>query len=271
MARVTVHGAGIEYQVAGNGPYTVFLLNGIAMSISHWKPVTERLVADGFRVVMHDFRGQLLSDRPAGPYSLRMHAQDLAALMKELGIKKAHIAGTSYGAEVALTFALEFPAMCLSVSSIDGVSEYDEVLEAAVESWKAAALADPRVFYKTILPWNYSAGYLKANKDALAKREDAIASLPRDWFEAFARLCDAFLEIDLTNRLSSISCPTLIIVAMEDILKGERYADILYENISCVLYEKIFDAGHAVVIEQPDSVAHILSTFLGAVSNGTVC
>jgi 3-oxoadipate enol-lactonase len=264
MARAILDGVGLEYQVTGDGPETVFLLNGIAMSISHWKPIVERLVAEGYRVVAHDFRGQLLSDRPVMPYSLSLHARDLAGLMHLLDIKRAHIMGTSYGAEVALTFALEYPALCASVASIDGVSEYDAVLGAAVESWKAAALADPRVFYKAILPWNYSAAYLAANREVLTKREEAIAGLPRDWFEAFARLCDAFMEIKLTDSLYSITCPALVVVAERDILKHKGYSDIIASRLRYALYEKISDAGHAVVIEQPDAVATIMVNFLGA-------
>ncbi|PKL09888.1 MAG: alpha/beta hydrolase [Spirochaetae bacterium HGW-Spirochaetae-7] len=262
MARADINGVGLEYQLSGTGPETVVLLNGIAMSISHWKPVADRLVGAGYRVLAHDLRGQLLSDKPPEPYSFEEHARDLSALLAQLGVDKAHIVGTSYGAEVALTFARDFPAACLSVVSIDGVTEFDAVLGAAVESWKAAALSDPRVFYRTILPWNYSAGYLAANRDALARREDAIASLPRQWFEAFARLCDAFLAIDLTKDLGRISCPCLVLVAGSDILKGPPYARVIERGVPGSRYVEIPGSGHAVVVERPDAVAYSLLGFL---------
>jgi len=266
MARATIDGTGIEYTVEGTGPETVALLNGIAMTIAHWKPVAARLVAAGYRVVMHDMRGQLLSDRPDEAYTLEMHARDLAALLKQLGIGRARIVGTSYGAEVALTFARDFPASTLSVVSIDGVTEYDAVLGATVASWKAAALCDPRVFYKTILPWNYSAGYIAANADLLAKREEAVASLPRDYFQAFGRLCDAFMNVDLTKDLRRIACPCLALVASEDILKHRRYSRIIADGVPGARYEEIAGAGHAVVIEQPGAVADSLLRFLAGVT-----
>ncbi len=262
MPRASIDGVGIEYQVSGTGPETVVLLNGIAMSISHWKPVSDHLVAAGYRVLAHDLRGQLLSDRPDGPYSLELHARDLSGLLARLGFGAAHVVGTSYGAEVALTFARDYPEATLSVVSIDGVTEYDAVLGAAVESWKAAALSDPRVFYRTILPWNYSAGYLVANREALARREDAIASLPRSWFEAFALLCDSFLAIDLTKDLGRIACPCLAMVAGGDILKGPSYARIIERGVPGAKYHEIPGAGHAVVVERPDAVADSLLGFL---------
>lgn len=262
MPRAVVEGVGLEYRLEGSGPQTVVLLNGIAMSVAHWKPLTSRLVEAGYRVLLHDFRGQLLSDRPKPPYSFEQHARDLAGLLSQLDIGAAHIVGTSYGAEVALTFARDFPERCLCVVPIDGVTEYDAVLGAAVESWKAAALSDPRVFYRAIKPWNYSAAYLRVNGAALNAREDAIASLPRDWFESFAGLCDAFLGIDLTKDLGRIHCPCLVVVAGADILKGPVYARIIERGIAGARHAEIPAAGHAVVIEQPDAVAEVLLGYL---------
>jgi 3-oxoadipate enol-lactonase len=262
MARAVVNGVGLEYQLDGQGKETVALLNGIAMSISHWKPVAARLVAAGYRVFTHDLRGQLLSDKPEAPYSFEEHARDLAALLAELGVEKVHAVGTSYGAELGLAFARDFPQLCASLVAIDGASEYDAVLGAAVESWKAAALCDPRVFYRTILPWNYSADYLKANREALARREDAIASLPRAWFEAFARLCDAFLAIDLTKDLGRIACPCLVIVADRDILKHRAYARIIAEGVPGARLEEIAGSGHALVVEKPEELCDALLPFL---------
>ncbi|MFH2113562.1 MAG: alpha/beta fold hydrolase [Spirochaetota bacterium] len=262
MPRIEVNKANLAYQVEGTGMETVVLLNGIAMTMTHWKPVVDRLLAAGYRVLLHDMRGQLLSDKPDGPYSLEQHASDLAGLMDALGIDSAHIAGTSYGAEAALCFARDYPGRCLSLMAIDGASECDEVLEAAVEAWKAAALSDPRVFYKTMIPWNYSAAYIASHRDFLTDREDRVASLPPDYFAAFGRLCDAFLAIDLTKDLSRISCPSLVLVGEADILKPPTYSLIIANGILASRYQEIPDAGHAVVIEQPEAVAEALIAFL---------
>jgi 3-oxoadipate enol-lactonase len=262
MQKMEVEGAALACQLEGSGSETVVLLNGIAMTMAHWKPVVDRLLAAGYRVLLHDLRGQLLSDRPDEPYSLEMHASDLAGLMAALGIAKAHIVGTSYGAEVGLCFARDFSGRCLSLTCIDGVSEYDTVLGSAVEAWKAAALSDPRVFYKAIIPWNYSAAYIASHKEFLADREDKVASLPHDYFVAFGRLCDAFLAIDLSKDLGSIRCPALMLVGGADILKTPEYSRIMANGIAGCRYQEIPGAGHAVVIEQPEAVAVAVLGFL---------
>lgn len=263
METIDVGNCVLAYEVTGEGSRTVALLNGIAMSISHWKPVTGRLAAAGFRVLAHDMRGQLLSDKTGG-YSLEGHARDLAALMDRLGIPRLHVLGTSYGAEAGLAFARDFPDRVESLVLVDGVSETDALLTAAVDSWMRAARTDPGLFYRTIIPWNYSAGYIAANREALDKREAVIRSLPPEYFEAFAGLCEAFLRIDLTKDLGRIRCPTLVVVAEKDILKHRGFAEILARGIPGARLAVIPGAGHAVVVENPDAVADAALEFWGA-------
>ena len=256
---VTVNGIKLAYELSGtrgvgsaDAPFV--FLNGIAMSISHWKPLIPAL-PEGTRCLCHDFRGQTLSEKPAGPYSLAMHADDLAALMDALHIERGHIVGTSYGSEVAMEFAIRHPERCVSLVVIDGASELDPVLDAAVVSWMEAARIDARLFYKTMVPWTYSSGYIAAQKEMLAAREDAVAKLPAEWFRAFIELCKAFLNIDITPRLGAIACPTTVLVGEKDILKHKGFSDIIARNIPGAKLRIIPDAGHAVVIEQPAVVA----------------
>jgi 3-oxoadipate enol-lactonase len=243
---------------AQNQPFPpIVLLNGIAMSISHWKPMIAELPA-GTPCVCHDFRGQTLSDKPAGPYSLEIHADDLAALLDGLGIARGHIVGTSYGSEVAMEFAIKYPERCASLMVIDGVSELDAVLEGAAISWMESAKVDPRVFYKTMQPWTYSSAFISENREMLSAREDGVAALPKAWFNGFVELCKAFLSIDLTSRLQSIKCPTTVIVGENDILKPRHFSEIIARNIHGATMQIIPGAGHAVVIEQPAKIAEAI-------------
>ncbi len=243
----------------GPGVPRVFL-NGIGMTTSHWKPFREHLKPG--RDVLHDFRDQLRSEKADAPYDMLRHAHELASLLDRLEIESAALIGTSYGAEVAMLFALQYPERCRSLVLIDGVSEMDEVLSAAVESWKVAALANPRVFYRCLIPWNYSAEYIAHNRQLLAEREEAVAGLPREYFEGFARLCDAFLQLHITDELKQIRCPTHILVGELDILKTHRYSELMRKHIPGSNLSRIPGAGHAVVIEKPQACASLTQTFL---------
>ena len=269
MPRATVGRAALEYELSGTGPECIVFLNGIAMSIAHWAPISGPLSAR-YRTLLHDFQGQLKSPRAPGAPKLRLedHGEDLRGLLALLGIGRVHLVGTSYGAEVAMLFAAAFPDATASLTVIDGVSELDPLLRAAAESWKAAALCDPVVFYRTIVPWNYSAAYIEANAEALSRREAAVAALPRGYFQDFAALCDAFLALDITPRLGDISCPALVLVAEKDILKHAGFARIIAEGIPRAGMRVIPGAGHAVVIEKPDAVRAEIERFLDVVRGG---
>jgi 3-oxoadipate enol-lactonase len=265
VPRVEVNGVSLQYEMEGSGKECVAFLNGIAMSIPHWKPLATPLGAR-YRCLSHDFRGQLQSPQPASgtPMRLEDHVEDMRQLFSSLGVEKAHLVGTSYGAEVAMLFAAMHPSLTASLVSIDGVSEVDPLLRATAESWKAAALSDPIVFYKSIIPWNYSAAYIEANRETLARREAGVASFPRGYFQDFAALCDAFLALDITPKLARVECPTLVIVGEKDILKHEGFARIIAQAVRGARMEVIPGAGHAVVIEQPQSVLDRVRSFLEA-------
>jgi 3-oxoadipate enol-lactonase len=264
MPDASVFGVRIHYEIFGAGEIPLVFLNGIAMSVSHWKPVIESL-GSHYRILCHDMRGQTLSEKPDGTYSLDLHAKDLAELIRTTGFGSSHVIGTSYGAEVALSFSLSHPSLCRSLVLIDGVSEIDPLLAATVESWEVAAECDPRVFYRTIIPWNYSADYIKANKAIFDEREVSMRKLPKEWFKGFISLCKAFKDIDLSSKLKDIVCPTRIIFGEKDILKGLKFAEILHRGIPTSTVRIIDGAGHAVVIEQPGTVAMEIAEFVGSV------
>jgi 3-oxoadipate enol-lactonase len=263
VPRATINGVDLQYEISGSGEETIVFLNGIAMSIAHWKPIAEEM-GRRWRWLGHDFRGQLLSPQACSgrPVRLDDHVEDLRCLLQSLGLTRVHLVGTSYGAEVALLFASTHPAMAASLVVIDGASELDPLLRATVEAWKAAARADPVVFYRTIIPWNYSSAYIGANAEALARREAAVAGLPRGYFEDFAALCDAFLGIDVTPKLPRITCPTLVLVGEKDILKHAAFARIITSGIPGAQMRILSGAGHAAVTENPHAVLAVIEAFL---------
>jgi 3-oxoadipate enol-lactonase len=263
VPRAKVNGIELQYEIAGPGEETIVFLNGIAMSIAHWKPIAE-VMGRRRRCLCHDFRGQLLSPQAesGSPIRLEDHVEDLRCLLETLRIPRAHLVGTSYGAEAAMLFACAHPSIAASLVIIDGASELDPLLRATAEGWKAAALADPVVFYRTIVPWNYSTEYIGANAEALARREAAIAGLPRGYFEDFAALCDAFLALDMTPQLPRIACPTLVLVGEKDILKHAAFARIITSSVPGARMRIVSGAGHAVVIEKPQAVLDEVRAFL---------
>jgi len=104
------------------------------------------------------------SDHPPGPYSMELHADDLAALLDQLGIETAHIAGISYGGEISMVFALRHPARTRSLIISSAVSHVDRLLRGWMEGWIAAVRAkDADMFFRVTYPTNFSETWIAAN------------------------------------------------------------------------------------------------------------
>ena len=249
----------IFHETTGEGEPLV-LLNGIMMTTASWLAQT-RALAPYFRCILHDFRGQLRSGKPPGPYTMQLHVDDLVALLDALGVERAHVVGTSYGGEVGMMFAAAHPERVRTLSVIASVAHVDAPLRDAVRLWADTARNAPERLWDVTLPYNYSPRFVAAHPEIILAAEKRVAALPPEWFRALADLCDAFTTLHVD--LGAIRCPTLVMVGRDDALKPLRYSRDIAAGIAGAQLHVIEDAGHAVIIEKPDEVNAALLRFLG--------
>lgn len=250
----------LHYETAGQGEPLVFL-NGIMMTVGSWA-YQRSFFKKGYRCIFHDFRDQLRSAPQEAPYDLSLHADDLLALLDRLGIRRAHLLGTSYGGEVGMIFAYTYPERVQSLTIVASVSYVEPLLREQVLIWKQTALIAPELLYASLVSLSFSNDFLKRNPELVADGTARLATYPPAFFAGFARLCDAFLQLDITDRLPDISCPTLVVAAEQDILKTPAYSHVIRKQIPAARLEVIPGAGHAVVLEQPKQVNTLVSGFL---------
>ena len=266
MAEFNNNGLKLFYEDLGdpNAAQTIGFLNGVMATTNSWNEIARPLVKMGYRVVLHDFKGQLKSDKPPGSYTFDEHATEAKALYNHLGIEKIHLIGTSYGGETALRYAMLFPEMVKSIAVIASVSEFDNLILEFVESWKfLCSLYDGGTFFKSAMPSLYGSTFMANNMEILNKRVTAMKSIPNDYFDGQISLYDTFInDVTMTDRLKTITCPSLIISAEHDILKPPRFSKIIADNIPNSEYVVIPDCGHVAIIEKPSEV---LTTVLGFV------
>src|SRR5215211_4979478 len=109
MPTVSVNGLKLLYEIEGDGE-PVVLIPGFAAGRWIWFKQTDEL-ARRFRVIVFDPRGVSASDKPEGPQTISLLADDIAHLLQTIGIDSAHIVGASFGGFVAQEFALKYPSM----------------------------------------------------------------------------------------------------------------------------------------------------------------
>lgn len=261
MSTININGINIYFELHGPEDAPVLVLNnGIIMNAATSWVYQTKTLSKRYRLLQYDCRGQGQSEHPESPYSMEGHADDLSALLGALGIEDAHIAGISYGGEVAQAFALKYPDMVRSLILMDTVSEVSDELRLVIQSWvDALKTGNALAFFNATAPWNFSPEFI-ANNTALL--EDAKKRYPLLDFPAVIRLCEAFFEVDFTERLNEIKVPACIMVGELDQLKGTRYAEILKKNISHAEYHVLTGAGHASCWERPQEFNSIVLGFL---------
>ncbi len=260
MPTIQVNGTELYYELHGpESAETVVLSNGVLMSTASWGFQTP-VIARHYRVLLYDCRGMWKSAHPKGPYTMELHADDLAALLDALGIKAAHIAGISYGAEVSMAFALKYPERTRSLFLSSAVSESDPVLRGFIGTWSAAARAcDPQRLYDVSYNLNFSDAYIAANEASLQGAAARYAQLDMN---AVLELFDCFDRLDLTSELHKIAAPTLVMVGENDILKPRKYSERIAQEIPGAQLVVIPGAGHAVCLEKTALFNAILLGFL---------
>ena len=260
MPKVEVNGTAIYYELHGpeNGDVLV-LSNGVLMSTASWAFQTT-VLARHCRLLLYDCRGMWQSDHPPGPYSMELHADDLAGLLDHLAIDAAHIGGISYGGEVSMVFALKYPSRTRSLIVSSAVSQVGRLLRGRIEAWLAAVRAkDAEMFFRVTYPTNFSESWIAANQPALDVARAKYDSLD---YDAFLELLLSFSHIDITGDLRRIEAPTLVIVGEEDILKPRRYSEIIVREIPMAEFAVVPNAGHAVLRERPDLFNSLILGFL---------
>lgn len=116
MATANINGARLYYEVSGDGEVPLVLVHGGWGSHHDWDLVVPGL-AGSFKVVTYDGRGHSDSEPTTEQLSMRDNVADAAALIEHLGIAPAWVSGFSFGANIALRLAGEYPTLLRGIFS----------------------------------------------------------------------------------------------------------------------------------------------------------
>jgi pimeloyl-ACP methyl ester carboxylesterase len=106
--------------VGGRTPAAFVLVHGLASNARVWDGVAERLAGAGHPVVTVDLRGHGRSSKPDGPYDVATVAEDVAAVIRALGLDRPVVAGQSWGGNIVLELAARHPDLVRGIVCVDG-------------------------------------------------------------------------------------------------------------------------------------------------------
>jgi pimeloyl-ACP methyl ester carboxylesterase len=110
---IEVDGVRVHYQQVGeaNAP-PMILIHGFAASNLVWSKVFLEFAAAGFKVIAPDLPGYGYSGKPRHlDYTIASQAKMFVSFMERMGLDRAVLVGSSYGAAIAATIALDHPTL----------------------------------------------------------------------------------------------------------------------------------------------------------------
>ncbi|MGH9881021.1 MAG: alpha/beta fold hydrolase, partial [Pyrinomonadaceae bacterium] len=122
-----VDGVRVHYQEAGNPrDPAVILIHGFASSTLVWSKVLLELAGAGFRVIAPDLLGYGYSGKPRHlDYTIGSQARMVVGLLDRLGVPSGVVVGSSYGAAVAATIALDCSERVERLALVGAVTNND--------------------------------------------------------------------------------------------------------------------------------------------------
>jgi len=232
----------------------VLLIHGAGGHQLYWPPQVRRLHDQ--RVFAMDLPGHGRSDG-VGHHRVEDYTEDILGFMEELRLNAAVWVGHSMGGAIALDAAIRFPRRVLGLGLVGSGARQrvDPVIlrSAAQQETFPAAI-------RLLSERSFAAGTGQRLKElALARMAEMRSSVLLGDLMA----CDAF---DRLGRIEQIGAPTLILCGAEDRMTPPTYSEQLHDRIRASTLHIIANAGHMVMLEQPDVVAEHLAGLLSSLS-----
>jgi len=248
-------GVRLWYMDSGGSGVPIVLLHAATGSVRAWEHQIAPFEAAGLRVIAFDRRGWgRTTIQPSGPQP-GTAADDLRALLDQLGLSRVHLVGTAAGGFVALDFALSFPDRLRSLvvaNSIGGVQDEDYLeLGRRLRPPEFTALP-PDV--REVGP-SYRAGNPEGTRRWLElERVSRPPGLPTPAQPLRNRITFALIE--------RITVPTLLLTGDADMFAPPPIMKMFAARIRNSETLVVPEAGHSTYWEQPDRFNRAILDFV---------
>ena len=202
---VAANGVNYYYEIHGRGE-PLLLLHGGLGSINMFEPDLAAL-AKSRRVIAVDLHGHGRTELGERPISLVDMGDDLAVILKSLGVGQADVLGYSMGGGVGFRLAVQHPAMVRRLALVSAGFAQDG-------------------FYPEMLPMQAQVGVAMAEQmkeTPMYQSYAAVAPRPQD----FPRLLDRMGELmrkpyDWSEEVKKLTMPVMLVYADSDMFRPEH-------------------------------------------------
>ncbi|WP_017903337.1 alpha/beta fold hydrolase [Pseudomonas asplenii] len=264
MAYFEHDGCMLHYEEHGQGT-PVLLVHGLGSSGLDWE-LQVPVLAEHYRVIVVDVRGHGRSDKPRQRYSIAGFTADVVALIEHLELGPTHLVGLSMGGMIGFQLAVERPRLLRSLCVVNSAPEVK--VRSANDYWQWAK----RWSLARLLSLNSIGKALGSMLFPKPEQAELRRKMAERWARndkrAYLASFDAIVGWGVQERLSAITCPTLIVSADRDytpVSLKQSYVKLIPDARLVV----INDSRHATPLDQPKVFNRTLLEFLRAVETTT--
>lgn len=235
------------------------LIHSLAMDRHFWAPVAESLVAHS-SVLILDCRGHGRSDKPVGPYTFELMADDVCDLMDTIGWESALIAGASMGGCITLAFAKAYPRQTKALGLFDTTAWYGPDAPA---QWGELAKRGVDKGLESLIDFQKTRWFT----DAFREQHPEIVQQCVDTFlandpQAYAATCTMLGACNLSEAIKTFRMPASIVVGREDYATPVAMSEALHQSLRNSTLTIIEDGRHLTPLEHPDRITDELIQLL---------
>ena len=233
----------VNYKLYGSGKDTIVLLHGWGQNIQMMEPIGNNFIKD-YQVLIIDLPGFGESEEPNVIWTMYDYVDCVHELIEKLKIKNPIIMGHSFGGKISLIYASKYEVKKLVLFASPFKKEIKKL------SLKTKLLKTA----KKVPGLNKLEGFAKKHMGSRDYREAS---------EFMRKILVEHVNLDVTEDVKKITCPTLIIWGTEDMeVPVERAYELenLIKDSGVVIYE---GCTHYAYIERLGQTINVLRSFLG--------
>jgi len=251
-------GVRIAYAEVGAGPPLLKAANWLNHLEYDWEsPVWSHLLrelAAGHRLIRYDARGNGLSDWEVDDISFEAFARDLESVVEATGIDRFALLGISQGCAVSIAYAVRYPRRVSHLVLYGGfargrrkrgspqeIEQADALLTLMRQGWGQENPAFRQIFTSLFMP------------DATAEQGRWFNQLQQKTTspENAARIRRAVDEIDVTDLLSRVTVPTLVLHCRSDAVQPFEEGRTLAAGIRGARFVALEGHNHMILEGDP--------------------